>query len=99
MTQENVWALIMNERRVEFAFEEQRFWDVRRWMIGDETQTSVHEVDIILADDDVTKSYSSRMIEKRAWEDRMNMLPIPQTEINRCPSLVQNWGWSPAQLH
>ncbi len=99
MTQENVRALIMNERRVEFAFEEQRFWDVRRWMIGDETQTSVHEVDIILADDDVTKSYSSRMIEKRAWEYRMNMLPIPQTEINRCPSLVQNWGWSPAQLH
>ncbi|MDD6254144.1 MAG: hypothetical protein PUA96_08890 [Bacteroidales bacterium] len=28
----------------------------------------------------------------------MNLMPIPQAEINRCPSLVQNWGWSPASL-
>ncbi|MDD6253840.1 MAG: RagB/SusD family nutrient uptake outer membrane protein [Bacteroidales bacterium] len=98
MTQENVRNLIVNERRIEFAFEEQRFWDVRRWMIGDSTQKEAHEVDIILGDDDVTKSYSSRLIEKRAWTDRMNLMPIPQAEINRCPSLVQNWGWSPASL-
>ena len=98
MTQENLRKLIVNERRVEFAFEEQRFWDVRRWMIGHETQKVVHEVDIVLADDDLTKSYSSRKIENRAWADRMNMMPIPQTEINRCPSLVQNWGWSPKPL-
>lgn len=98
MTQDNVRKFLMNERRVEFAFEEQRFWDVRRWMTAEQTQKEAHEVDIILADDDVTKSYSSKLIEKRAWSDKMHLMPIPQAEINRCPTLVQNWGWSPKSL-
>ena len=31
-------ARYRNERRVELAFEEQRFFDVRRWLIGPESQ-------------------------------------------------------------
>lgn len=96
LTQENVRTLLRNERRVEFAFEEHRFWDVRRWMTGAETQTAVHELDIVLADDDRTKSYEVRPVESRAWADRMNLMPLPQSEINKNPNLVQNWGWSPA---
>ena len=98
MTQDNVRRLIRNERRVEFAFEEQRFWDVRRWMIGADTQTEVYEADIVLAEDDKTKTYSTKLIEKRSWTDRMYMMPLPQAEINRCPSLIQNWGWTPKAL-
>lgn len=95
LTQENVRKLIQNERRVEFAFEEHRFWDIRRWMIGADTQRVVHEQDIILKEDDKTKEYSVREIEKRTYEDRMNLMPIPQSEINKNRNLIQNWGWSP----
>ena len=35
---EKLRELIRKERRIEFAFEEQRFYDVRRWKIGPETQ-------------------------------------------------------------
>ena len=28
--------IIQNERRVEMAFEEQRYWDIRRWRIAEE---------------------------------------------------------------
>ena len=95
LTQENVRNLIQNERRVEFAFEEYRFWDVRRWMIGGNTQKVVHEQDIILKEDDKTKEYGVKEIEKRSYEDRMNLMPIPQSEINKNKNLIQNWGWSP----
>lgn len=99
LTQENVRKLIMNERRVEFAFEEHRFWDIRRWMIGEETQRSVSELDIILRDDDKTKEYNTIQIEKRAYTNRMNLMPIPDTEIIKNPNIVQNWGWTPAPVN
>lgn len=98
LTQDNVRQLLRNERRVEFAFEDYRFWDIRRWMIGPETQRSVSELDIILKDDDRTKVYNEIQIEKRAWEDRMNLMPLPQSEVNKNKDLIQNWGWSPATL-
>ena len=98
LSQENLRKLIYNERRVEFAFENQRFWDVRRCMIGPETQRSVHELDIVLKDDDKTRIYTVKEIEKRSFENHMNMMPIPQSEINKNHNLVQNWGWSPAPL-
>ena len=28
--------MIQNERRIEMAFEEQRYWDIRRWRIAEE---------------------------------------------------------------
>ncbi len=37
LTQEYVRAKIRNERRVEFAFEDHRHWDLRRWKAGDDT--------------------------------------------------------------
>ncbi len=34
LSQAEVREKIRNERRVEFAFEDHRAWDVRRWMIA-----------------------------------------------------------------
>lgn len=99
VTQDNIRKFIQNERRVEFAFEEHRFWDIRRWMIGKETQLEAHEMDITLLDDDRTKIYESRKFENRVFEDKMNLMPIPQSEINKNPNLVQNWGWAPKQVN
>ena len=46
-------------------------------------------------EDDKTKEYSVREMEKRTYEDHMNLMPIPQSEINKNKNLIQNWGWSP----
>lgn len=35
-----------HERRVEMAYEDQRFWDVRRWLIGPDAYHQSHGVDI-----------------------------------------------------
>ena len=37
---------LYNEWRVEFAFEDHRFWDVRRWKIADTTQRELYGVKI-----------------------------------------------------
>lgn len=84
---------LRNEWRVEFAFEDHRFWDVRRWKIGDETQRELLGVVIHKADDG-TRSYYRQVCENRQWTDRMYMYPIPQSELFKNQNLYpQNVGW------
>jgi|WetSurMetagenome_2_1015567.scaffolds.fasta_scaffold03179_5 starch-binding outer membrane protein, SusD/RagB family len=35
-----------HERRVEMAFEDQRFWDIRRWLIGPEAYRQTHRIHV-----------------------------------------------------
>ena len=83
---------VRREWRVEFAFEDHRFWDVRRWCIGAETQTDINGVKI--TNDNGTYTYTLDHFETRIWNDRMNLYPIPQSELFSNPSLnPQNPGW------
>ena len=84
---------LRNEWRVEFAFEDHRFWDIRRWKIGSDTQRELNGVKII-REEDGTKSYYRQVCETRKWTDRMNLYPIPQSELFKNPNLnPQNQGW------
>ncbi|MEX2368204.1 MAG: RagB/SusD family nutrient uptake outer membrane protein, partial [Balneolaceae bacterium] len=61
---------VRNERRVELAFEEHRFFDVRRWMIAPEAYENGQGVDIIgrLNDDgSYTFEYNLRDVDDRGW--------------------------------
>ena len=83
---------VRREWRVEFAFEDHRFWDVRRWGIGATTQTQVDGVSIVKTNSGL--DYSRKMVEKRTWADRMNLYPIPKSELFSNPNLnPQNTGW------
>lgn len=83
---------LRREWRVEFAFEDHRFWDVRRWDIGASTQTQVDGVNIVMTANG--PEYTRKSVEKRTWADRMNLYPIPQSELFCNPNLnPQNTGW------
>jgi hypothetical protein len=90
-----------NERRVEMAFEEQRFFDVRRWMIAPtELSQDAEGINIFLeGTDPVDRStwtnyeYETRVIQTRAWDDALYFMPIHRDEINRNDMLVQNPGY------
>ena len=85
-------AALRNEWRVEFAFEDHRFWDVRRWKIGDATQRRIHGVEIIRTGSEYT--FRRKVCEQRTWADRMYLYPIPQSELYKNPNLApQNTGW------
>ncbi|MCQ2146586.1 MAG: RagB/SusD family nutrient uptake outer membrane protein [Bacteroidales bacterium] len=75
------------ERLVELAFENHRFWDVRRWMKGDKYFKTVQVASID------GSLYLTRSTVNRVWNDKFNFYPIPQSEIKKNPNLEQNNGW------
>lgn len=79
------------ERMVELAFESHRFWDVRRWKIGAETQASIRVMNITL-NADGSVSYNPTTV-NRVWDDKMLLFPIPQSEMLKNGNLTQNPGW------
>jgi hypothetical protein len=82
---------LRDERRIEMAFEDHRFWDIRRWKIGNST-TNIKGT-AITKNDDGTFIYNTKNIETRVWDEKMNFYPIPQDEIFKNKNLVQNPGW------
>ncbi len=84
---------LRNEWRVEFAFEDHRFWDVRRWKIGHDTQREIYGINIEY-DRKTGYRYTRVLYETRSWRDCFNLYPIPQSELFKNPNLnPQNQGW------
>ncbi len=84
---------LRKEWRVEFAFEDHRFWDIRRWKIGKETQKEIYGVKI--TDMGTFFDYKRIKVEDRAWSEKMYLYPFPQSEMFKNPNLAanQNKGW------
>lgn len=87
-----------NERRIEFAFEDHRFFDVRRWVIGDEAYQPALRADIIykLNDDKTTAArpiVAHKVFEERKWVNKMYYFPILRDEMNKNDLLIQNPGY------
>jgi hypothetical protein len=81
---------IRNERRVELSFEEHRFFDVRRWKQGSVFfNEPVRKVNIT-RNADGSLNYSYPVWEPRVFKEHQNLLPIPQSEIDRNKLLKQN---------
>lgn len=80
----------MRERAVELAFEDHRFWDVRRWKKGNQFFGSITVADLQLVNGEVILN---RETKSRTWNEKYNLYPIPQSEILKNPNLTQNEGW------
>ncbi|RIV27843.1 RagB/SusD family nutrient uptake outer membrane protein [Fibrisoma montanum] len=93
LSQAEMRERIRNERRVELAFEDHRGWDVRRWMIGPQTLGAPLMGVEITRRTDGTFQYKPVEVEKRVFEPKMYLYPIPQGELNASKGLVQNPGW------
>ena len=97
MSQADMRKVIQNERRIELAFEEHRYWDVRRWKIAKEVLGGPsHGMEItrrVL--DDGGESFSYRRIEvlNHVWDDRLYWWPVPQSEMSKSGALIQNPGY------
>jgi len=86
-------AKVRNERRVELAFEDHRFWDIRRWMIGPETVAIKRTKIVSNNTTPATFTYSTYTTTDRIWDDKMYYYPIPLSEIYKNRNLTQNPGW------
>ncbi|SIN68860.1 RagB/SusD family nutrient uptake outer membrane protein [Chitinophaga niabensis] len=93
LSQAQMRERIRNERRVEFAFEDHRAWDVRRWMQGPQYfGTPLRGVNIT-RNANGTFTYTPAVVEQRVFEPKMYLYPIPKGELFISPKLVQNPLW------
>ena len=90
-----------NERRVELAFEEHRFFDVRRWKILSETDRGVHGMRITMKNPPADSTFVYEpvpMVTRQTYADKYLLYPIPQTEVNKMLQYTgtswQNPGWN-----
>lgn len=87
---------LRNERRVEFAFEEHRYFDLRRWMINDKYEGVVTGMNIEKKEDG-SFVYDRIVVQKRnVTDDKYRIWPIPLDEELRYEKLnikFQNPGW------
>lgn len=95
VTGDALMARYRNERKIELAFEEQRYFDIRRWMIAPDVMLDGKGIDIRYPYGSNTPNYKVVNIEyeKRVWKNKVYFLPILQDELNRNDSLIQNPGY------
>lgn len=97
LTKEQMRERIRHERLIELAFEEHRFFDLRRWkdQQGEYLATAVLAEPIYgmeISPDRTT--YTVFKKEDRVYDPRHRLLPIEQSEIAKYSgSLQQNPGW------
>lgn len=89
---DNFRKLIQNERRLEFAFENRRFFDMRRCLLP--LNEPVKGVKITRKPNQ-SLEYEIIEIERRNMDDvKYYYMPIPYGEILKNPALVNNLGWN-----
>lgn len=92
LSQAQMRLAIQNERRIELAFEEHRFWDVRRWKIAEQTD-NIQTTGMEVIRKGNTANYKIFNVRKRNFRKAMYLWPLPQTEVAKSPELIQNPGY------
>ncbi|MDF3078478.1 MAG: RagB/SusD family nutrient uptake outer membrane protein [Sphingobacteriaceae bacterium] len=87
-TQATLRERIRKERRVELAFEEHRFFDIRRWKIATDVMNRP-AIGISM----VGGKYVRKQLDVRNYSERMNLSPLPVNEVNNAPLIYQNPGY------
>ena len=93
LTQEEMREYIRTERRIELAFEESRFWDIRRWKIADKVYSTMLHGMKIENEEDGTVSYTPTEIIKPYFSKEMYLQPIALKEIQVNDNMQQNPGY------
>ncbi|SEA22951.1 Starch-binding associating with outer membrane [Chitinophaga terrae (ex Kim and Jung 2007)] len=93
MTQDEMRNIIRNERRIELAFEEHRFWDIRRWKIAEKVMNQpLNGMLIIKIGSSLTYNVTP-VFTPKFKAPAMYLFPIPYDEVVKNDNMVQNPGW------
>jgi hypothetical protein len=92
MTQDEMREVIRNERRIELAFEEHRYWDIRRWRIAEELFQQPLE-GMSIASNNGLLTFSRIPVASYSFEKRRYFYPIPYSEVIKNRNMVQNPEW------
>jgi starch-binding outer membrane protein, SusD/RagB family len=86
-------GIIQNERRIELAFEEERFFDIRRWKLAPTLfAQGLHGVSITNSNGNLSYAYP-QVLSVNFIAPKMYLYPIPYAQVVEDPNLKQNPGW------
>ncbi|WNJ20576.1 RagB/SusD family nutrient uptake outer membrane protein [Pontibacter sp. G13] len=83
---------IKRERRVELCFEGHNFFDERRWMEEDKLGFDIRGLRWTMQTDG-NLSFEEYTVVTRPYFEKHYYLPIPRTEIEKAPAVLQNHGY------
>jgi hypothetical protein len=93
MTKAEMRTVIRNERRIEMAFEESRYFDIRRWMTAETVMNQPRKgLSIVRVGDGFSYNEITALV---TFFDKSKMYyyPIPYLEVKKNRNMVQNPGW------
>ena len=97
MSKDEMRVFIQNERRIELAFEDHRWHDMRRWKIAMAVSNGYNKAMKITATGTAPNfSYTYQVVNTErlhVFRPEMYLLPIPNDDIRKMPAMVQNPGW------
>jgi hypothetical protein len=95
LTKDQMRARIRNERAVELAFEEVRWWDLLRWKDGETIKATINAMDVVKTATGFTYSVVPLpALYQREFNPRMFIYPIPRAEVDKSNGIMkQNEGW------
>lgn len=91
MTKAQMRAVIQNEWRIEFAFEEHRYFDIRRWKIA-ETVMNQPRTGVSIVKSGNAFTYNPITVLKTVFKENQYLYPIPYNEVAKNPNMKQNPG-------
>lgn len=83
--------LIQNERRLELAFENHRYFDMRRWLL--DLTEPVYGVTVTEEDGQFIYDTGTYLEDRKFDGIRYYYAPLPYDECVKSPNLVNNLGW------
>ncbi|WP_290796875.1 RagB/SusD family nutrient uptake outer membrane protein [Flavihumibacter sp. UBA7668] len=90
VTQAEMRERIRNERRIELAFEEHRFYDVRRWKIAMDTENEpAYGMEAVKQGNGSIEYTRKIALTGRKFEEKHYWLPIPRAEIQALNGKIQ----------
>lgn len=93
ISKEDLRKIIQNDYVAEF-FHEGHFWyDTRRWRTAEITESKNLTGNYITKELNGTYTYKEVKALTANWQQRAYFAPIPQGEINKSATLIQNPGW------
>jgi hypothetical protein len=93
LNQSKLRDIVRRERMIELYLENQNFWDVRRWLMGEECFNRKVQG---LKNDATTLEAMSQVVTydfERKFAAHQYLLPIPDEDVRKNPKIVQNPGY------
>ena len=83
---------IQKERAIELGFEDSRFFDLKRWKMGDTFKGPIYDLKVTKKNNGMY-TYKKYLYETRPWFIHYYLHPFPPSEVNKLKGIIQNPGW------